>query len=943
MTGTRVRAGVLGALAGGILAAGALTSATAYASTGYTVDNTNPACSDTGPGTPAQPFCTIAAGARAAHAGDTVLVNAGTYPGTSVNPTNSGTAGSAITFSANRGVTISGGSRAFALSSRNYIVVSGFIITGTSSYGISVSGGSNVTLSGNTESYAGTPISSPAAGIYLSNLSGGLISGNVTHDNSAHGIYLTGSTTGVTVQGNTSYHNAYQYERNANGIDDIAPGNSIIANVTYANEDTGINIYSGGNNALVADNVTYDNGDHGIDDYNVTGGRIIGNTVYYNCTDGINVEGTSGNYNIENNVSMDNATGAIINPTPIAINPSTGAPYYTNTCNRRVGDIGVYDSAPATTTANYNLVYQSGRGAWYTWAGTAYSTQAALNAATGQEASGIFANPRFVNAAAWNFQLAEGSAAIDSADSLASGEQATDILGSARVDDPGTPNTGNPAGSYYDRGAYEYQPGGGTPTGPTAALTVTPGTGTAPLPVTADASASTAGSSPISSYSFNFGDGTTVGPQASATASHTYPAPGSYTVTVTVTDGNNLTSNATQTVTVNPAAVGPTAALTVTPGTGTAPLPVTADASASTAGSSPISSYSFNFGDGTTVGPQASATASHTYPAPGSYTVTLTVTDGNNLTSNATQTVTVNPAAAGPTAALTVTPGTGTAPLPVTADASASTAGSSPISSYSFNFGDGTTVGPQASATASHTYPAPGSYTVTVTVTDGNNLTSNATQTVTVNPAGSGPAKYVNQIATNYSTSSHTSGYVTVWRTGGVAPGDMIVASVQLTGTSATGSVSGTDSHGDTLRVASDTSDGAGDRLVTLYGIAVAGLGVNDRITITFPTASSYRITADEVSGVSSLDQESAASGTGSTFSSGATGTTSRSGEFVFAATATFGGTSVSWNSGWTGLENYTTGSNALGRAYQIPGATGSFTASGPASGTWIAEIVALS
>ena len=117
--------------------------------------------------------------------------------------------------------------------------------------------------------------------------------------------------------------------------------------MTYANEDTGINIYTGGNNALVADNVTYDNGDHGIDDFNVTGGRIIGNTVYYNCTDGINVEGTSGNYNIENNISMNNATGAVINPTPIA--PTRHRPAdYTNACNRRVGNIGVYDSAPAT-------------------------------------------------------------------------------------------------------------------------------------------------------------------------------------------------------------------------------------------------------------------------------------------------------------------------------------------------------------------------------------------------------------------------------------------------------------------------------------------------------------------------------------------------------------------------------------------------------------------
>ena len=333
MPGKRVRAASWSGLFGAVLVAGVLTGGTAaYASTTWIVDNTNSNCNDTGAnaGTPAQPFCTIAAAAKKVVAGDTVTVNAGTYAGTSVNPTNSGTAGSPITFAANAGVTINGGTRAFALSNRNYITIRGFTITGTSSYGISVSGGSNVTIAGNTESFAGTPITSPAMGIYLSSLNGGLVQGNITHDNSAHGIYLTGTTTGVTVQGNTSYHNAYQYQRNANGIDDIAPGNSIIGNVTYANEDTGINIYTGGNNALVADNVTYDNGDHGIDDFNVTGGRIIGNTVYYNCTDGINVEGTSGNYDIENNVSVNNATGAVINPTPIPTNPSTGQPYYTN-------------------------------------------------------------------------------------------------------------------------------------------------------------------------------------------------------------------------------------------------------------------------------------------------------------------------------------------------------------------------------------------------------------------------------------------------------------------------------------------------------------------------------------------------------------------------------------------------------------------------------------
>jgi parallel beta-helix repeat protein len=764
MSGNRLRAASWSGLFGAVLVAGLLAGGTAaYAATTYIVDNTNSACNDTGPnaGTSGQPFCTIAAAAKVAKAGDTVLVNAGTYAGTSVNPTNSGTAGNPITFAANAGVTINGGTRAFALSNRNYITIRGFTVTGTSSYGISVSGGSNVTITGNTESFAGTPITSPAIGIYLSNLNGGLVQGNATHDNSAHGIYLTGTTTGVTVAGNTSYHNAYQYQRNANGIDDIAPGNSIIGNVTYANEDTGINIYTGGNNALVANNVTYDNGDHGIDDFNVTGGRIIGNTVYFNCTDGINVEGTSGNYDIENNISMNNATGAVINPTPIPTNPSTGRPYYTNTCNRRIGNIGVYDSAPASTTANYNLVYQSGAGAWYTWAGATYNSLSALQTATGQESAGKFANPLFVNAPAWNLQLSAGSSAIDSANAAASGEQSADILGNPRADDPNTSNTGNPAGSYSDRGAYEFQPGGGgggTQTPPTAALTVSPSSGNAPLAVTADASGSTAGSSPISSYSFDFGDGTTVGPQSNATASHTYPSAGTYKVTVTVTDGNNLTSTASQTVTAT---------------------------------------------------------------------------------------------------------------------------------------------------------------------------------------AASSNARYVNQIATNNSTNSHTSGSVTVWRTGGVTAGDLMVVTVQLTGTSATGAVSGTDSKGDTLHVASDVPDASGDRLVTLSGVAANGLAVNDQITVSFPTASSYRITSDEVSGASSLDVQSAAGGTGSAFSSGATGTTAQGGEFVFGTVATFGGTSVAWNTGWTGLTTYTLGSNALGRAYRIPSGTGSFTAGGTVSGSWLAEVVA--
>ena len=70
-----VRRGVyVGAAAALVVAIGmiSLTARSANASTSYVVDNTVASCSDSGPGSASQPFCTITAAAKAAHAGDTV-------------------------------------------------------------------------------------------------------------------------------------------------------------------------------------------------------------------------------------------------------------------------------------------------------------------------------------------------------------------------------------------------------------------------------------------------------------------------------------------------------------------------------------------------------------------------------------------------------------------------------------------------------------------------------------------------------------------------------------------------------------------------------------------------------------------------------------------------------------------------------------------------------
>lgn len=432
-------------------------------------------CSDSGPGTQSQPFCTISAAAHVALAGQTVLVSPGIYQ-ENVTPANSGTPGFPITYQAVAGgpVTITGATHGFTVSSRSWITITGFTITGTSSNGIYLWNSSNITVSGNTVTASGQRVQGGNAyGIYVGMTSNSTISGNTADNNSAAGIYLTQQSTNVTVQGNEASYNAYGWERNANGIDVISPGNTIVQNVVHNNEDSGIQFYPGGNNNVAADNLSYDNmgittvqlancshpttgntsdcftGDHGIDDLGVTGNQITGNTVYGNTTAGINVEGipagTSSGFTIENNISVDNA-----------INCPDGAGG-TTTCPATKGDIRVDSTSGTGTVIDHDVLWLDSPGYLATWGNNMYKTLPALQAPTGQEPHGVQGNPGFVNPSDANFQLTAGSPAIDMADSGAVGERSTDILGEPRVDDPSTPNTGTGPRAYDDAGAYEYQ------------------------------------------------------------------------------------------------------------------------------------------------------------------------------------------------------------------------------------------------------------------------------------------------------------------------------------------------------------------------------------------------------------------------------------------------------------------------------------------------------
>ena len=418
------------------LALGAASPANAMASTLY-VDGSSPACSNTGAGTQDVPYCSIAPAAKAAQPGQTVLVSPGTYA-EQVSPARSGTAGSPITFLAGTGgqVVVTGGATGsgFKLSSRSWITVAGFTVKGSPGNGINLTTGSHLTITGNDVSGSGQPVSGyTKRGIYLSAITDSDVSGNVTHGNTEAGIYLDASSVRNTISANSSYGNARGYTRAAPGIDVRGDDNTIVQNVTFANEDTGLQFYTGAQRNVVADNVTYGNGDHGIDDLGATDQVITGNTVYDNVAAGINLEGGSVRGSVFNNISVDNGVGS----------------------PRTKSDIRVDAASQSGTVVDWNLVNVPSGYVVYVWGSTSYKSLSAFRSATGQETHGIQADPGWVDRAGGDFHLLAGSPAIDSAWSSAPGAQAVDAEGAARFDDPTVTDTGTGVRTYDDRGAYE--------------------------------------------------------------------------------------------------------------------------------------------------------------------------------------------------------------------------------------------------------------------------------------------------------------------------------------------------------------------------------------------------------------------------------------------------------------------------------------------------------
>ena len=519
------------------------------AGTTYYVDKTNASCSDAQAGTTAVlPFCTITKGANMAIAGDTVRVLAGNYAETVTVP-RSGSAGLPITYSATPNVIITGNGTAsngssFRISSKSYIIVDGFTVTGTISYGIYVSASNHITISNNHVSYSGKPVSgSTRAGIYLTSTVDSLITNNTVDHNSQDGIRLTTGAINNVVSNNISFANAEKWQRNATGIQVYGSGsynNTVIHNTTYANEDSGLQFYNLTHDNFVIGNLTYGNGDHGIDFVNSPNNIVTSNTVQGNHTAGINLEGSgapaSSGAKIINNISVDNG-----------IAPITG----------QKSNIRVDANSIAGTTMDYNLVYLSSSGTvQIQWNSINYATLAAFKTAVpGQEVHGLQTNPLFILPVTpatrppallvGNYHLQAGSQAIDSANADAINNPINDIEGNSRIDDPATINTGAGTRTYDDRGAYEYQPSGGISTQtPTMTVTGIPTQAATNTPTSIHTLTNTPSQTPTATLT------KTLTPASSLTPTPTFtPVNTALSPTSTATQTPTATFTATQTTT----------------------------------------------------------------------------------------------------------------------------------------------------------------------------------------------------------------------------------------------------------------------------------------------------------------------------------------------------------------------------------------------------------
>ena len=574
----------------------------AGAATYYFVDGSSASCSDSGPGTEAQPFCTInSAVDDRGGPGVTIIVKPGIYP-ERVTISASGGPGSPLAIMSAAGGVVVDGADDFTSPSQWEPFSGDVWLAAAVSWGprqvfldgarIDSSGAAPGALPARSYCYV------PGSGLYVHAGGGNPAARQARVGRRENGFSLY-AVSWVTIDGFT----VTRTEDRAIELGDACTHIALTRDTVSFSREKGIHV-SGGSDNVIGSSVVHDCGDHGIELSGGATGCLIEDTESFRnahptvrVANGIYLHQAPGNVLRRNRTHHNQDSGVHFqsqaNDCVAYLNRSwlngdhgfdhLGASGTIHFCDVAYGNykdgfsiegqatgtqlhdciaidnglttnefnLWVEGSSTSGFVSDYNIFWNSTSQGPVKYGTTIYSSVEDFSQASGRDAHSLQADPRFVNAPAGDFHLQPSSPAIDNGDSAPPGwpDRDADLLG--RVNDPATPDAGPGPVPFSDRGAYEYRPLPSPNPPPVARLEVTPSAGTAPLVVVADGSGSSDENGSWVSYRFDFGDGVVVGPGAARFASHSY-AVGTWTLKLVVTGAGGLADSMSLTVTVAP-------------------------------------------------------------------------------------------------------------------------------------------------------------------------------------------------------------------------------------------------------------------------------------------------------------------------------------------------------------------------------------------------------
>ncbi|MCP3787450.1 PKD domain-containing protein [Micromonospora sp. A3M-1-15] len=500
------------ALTGGSLLSFA-TPAQAAEETVLYVRQTSTACSDTGPGTLAQPYCSITPAVARVTAGQTVDIGKGTYP-ERLTVDSSGSSDQPITIRNSGGAVLNGGTAGVVVIDQHDILLQDLWVSrAVDAPALELKNVSRITIEGGSYAMADAA-TLPAVrltGVTQSTLAGFKAIGVAAMS----GVSLDTATTGVDVRSAIVGSSATFDNLDRVGIRIDGPGNTVRNSTIGGFTGAEIALGPAAVGTVVANNELNGGAGTGIHNRGAARTAITNNRIQSSCRDGVRIDGASTGVSVQNNV--------------LASNGLFGQPYCDPSAEPGA-EIGVYGAARGDTVVDYNNTYHFGSpsGSAYSWDGSRMGLEA-FRAVSGQAAHDLDTPSPFDKE--------------DSANSAAPGFPATDRNGNTRADNPSVPNTGGGPMPWADRGPTERL---GSPSAQMEA-----GLDLGTRTVRVDASASLPGYVPITEYVIDFGDGTVV-TQDKPIATHTYARNGTYTVSVRVSGIDGRTATVTRSVSLLP-------------------------------------------------------------------------------------------------------------------------------------------------------------------------------------------------------------------------------------------------------------------------------------------------------------------------------------------------------------------------------------------------------